>query len=335
MVSFKTRHFLPALIAVAATASINASEPSPYFEMKPDERVESRYPGMSIQREMGKPLVVRFADGRELGFFISSKKRVLFQAPFEIAENRCETPHQDARCTIITPFQQVSIEGRWIRHPDASKLNHPVQRHRKGDTFRNLLGNTLYLSPDKKKDHPLFLEKFPPLLLSCENWTWVPASSRTETTIEISSWTVQRSSSNYELQRSENQNMTVARDLTLKALPSFDAFWEDLRPRRDPSKTFSIQAGKEDDDEFANGDLFEFYFSASGGTGCEVIFRPMTLKVQGVAEKYLAEPFTDFAPYNVGQDDLIKDLAEFERTNLLNTSYQQNGPMLYSTTDFE
>lgn len=243
-----------------------------------------------LERVPGKPLRMRFADGRLAEFKISPQKITYFEFATEVFQNFC-TPFSRIACTANFGFRAVLTVIMWIEHP-----TRPGQIvHFAGSDFDfDLVGLAQFTGLDRKLK-PTFASQIRPDELRCEDYRWLPGGSEVHPPDRLfaSRWDMELMMANPETGLSENRTVAILAGAELTHSEKNTLVFSDFE--RKIQNHFGIPA-----------DIFALTLVPPNASVCQISLKPNFSDIVDRISAYFTSLELKPETYLAGQDELTE-----------------------------
>jgi hypothetical protein len=131
--------------------------------------------GFKITMVDGKPLEIKWPDGRVASSFSRGSPISTIEFPLFVTENLCVKTSPKVTCSYKMDLRIENLEMRWTKNKDPKRLGEVVLMSK----TNKLSSQVAWFSPIKKLA-PTSTMGLKDDQLSCENWQWLPFTQGTE-----------------------------------------------------------------------------------------------------------------------------------------------------------
>lgn len=161
-------------------------------------------------------------DGRVAGFFQMIGKVVRTSLGMRQIENTCDFGQALTECELELDIAAKGFSLRWVKHPDANKLNAVVQTYtitpNGPDNKQALEDSGQFMLWYLTFRDPAYAKSFKPDRFKCKNFSWAQDIPVKNGRLTLESWSGEAMFETPDTKMNENQSVSTAFDVTLKSI---------------------------------------------------------------------------------------------------------------------
>ncbi len=251
--------------------------------------------------EKGKPVDLRFKDGRVAEFMINRRDVLETDLPIKITDNSC-TNNSNISCEYRLGLILNDLTMAWVVHPDASKIGKTVTMRYQAPNGAPPMEFPLFqqglVAFSDRGGTPKLAVPIPNDIFNCKDFSWLPpGNTEAPSSISFARWDAELMFPNPETGLMENRTISMAMDFTMN---------------RNSSGGLEIGTVKKylaSSQVAAAATLWSLITKDTSGNYCPITVTPNAVPLGAAIAQYQAAKAPHFVAYIYG-DDEYSDVAQ-------------------------
>lgn len=307
--------WLAAVIGVSAFVTAQETKTS-FYEVKVSEDVENfilNLPPAPFKqvKELGKPIVYSWPDGREAKLQMGRNKPFIINAAVEVVANDC-TDTIGQECTLMVPYSEDAFRIVWTKHPDTEKIGKALKSTKAGETSYNedQLNRIRRNDPMHRFLIPRTFKALPTIKIKCTDWASILPQKKATESFVVSTWQGEDTQRNPETKDTETSSDGAAYGVTLNKVE------EQTYSADSVESIYSRYSGY---NEIVGGSRTVWTLEKSKGQFCQISYKmqPIDLFALAYGEYRDSLANVEYRDYLYGEDEFFNDPFGYEQSNLL------------------